>query len=212
MYLPRHFEQDDTRELHRLMRSHPLGILVTRGADGLTANHLPFLVFDEPAPHGRLQAHVPRANPVWRDHQEDEDALVVFQGPQAYVSPSWYPGKREHGKVVPTWNYSVVHAHGPLRVIDEAAWLLQHLERLTETQEGLREEPWKLADAPADFVAGLVKALVGIEIPLRRLEGKWKVSQNRSEADRQGVVDGLLGENTDAAAAVADLMVRQSID
>jgi transcriptional regulator len=208
MYLPKHFEETRIGVLHHLIRAHPLGTLVTLGPDGPEANHLPFEVDPEPAPFGTLRAHVARANPLWREISRDGRALAIFQGAQAYISPSWYPSKREGGKVVPTWNYAVVHAYGTLRAIEDRAWLRAFVERLTERHEKGRREPWKLADAPADFIEQMLGAIVGIELTVTRLTGKWKTSQNRPAADRAGVVEGLLAEGGEAAAAMAELVRR----
>ncbi|MFO1363186.1 MAG: FMN-binding negative transcriptional regulator [Burkholderiales bacterium] len=201
MYLPKHFEETRVDVLHGLIRAHPLGTLVTAGAGGLEANHVPFEIDPDPAPFGTLRAHVARANPVWRDGAGD--ALVIFQGPESYVTPSWYPTKRESGKVVPTWNYVAVHAYGRLRAIDDPAWLRAFVTRLTDRHEARRAAPWKVSDAPGDYVDQLLAAIVGIELPVARLLGKWKVSQNRPAADRAGVVAGLEGDGGDAARAMA---------
>ncbi|ODU97929.1 MAG: transcriptional regulator [Rubrivivax sp. SCN 70-15] len=190
MYLPAHFEQKDVQALHALMRAHPLATLVTTAADGPTADHLP-LEYD--AASGTLRGHVARANPLWR-HADGQPVLAVFGGPQAYVSPGWYPSKAATHKVVPTWNYTVVHAHGRLRAVDDAPWLRALVGRLTDRFEAERAappEPWSVADAPEDYIAQMLRAIVGIEIGVERLLGKWKVSQNRSEADRLGVAAGL---------------------
>lgn len=209
MYLPKHFEETRIEILHELMRAHPLGALVTLTPNGLDANHIPFEVDPDPAPFGTLRGHVARANTLWRDFSRNVEALVIFQGPDTYVSPSWYPTKRETGNVVPTWNYAVVHAHGPLRVIDDRAWLRGFVERLTNRHEAERREPWKVTDAPSDFIEKQLGAIIGLEVPIRRLIGKWKVSQNRPAHDRDGVVEGLLQEGHHSAVAMADL-VRQS--
>lgn len=206
MYLPKHFEETRVEVLHALIREYPLGTLVTLGADGLSANHIPIEYDPEPAPFGTLRGHVARANPVWRDAVADVEALVVFQGPTAYVSPSWYPSKRETGKVVPTYNYAVVHAYGRLRSIEDPAWLRHLVERLTSKFETGRAEPWQVADAPESYIDAQLRAIVGIEIPITRLLGKWKVSQNRSAPDRAGVVDGLRGDADPDAAEIARLV------
>jgi transcriptional regulator len=191
VYLPSHFEERRTELLHALIREHPLGTLVTLGSDGVTANHLPFEIDPEPAPFGTLRAHVARANPVWRDHAAD--ALVVFQGASAYISPSSYPSKQETGKVVPTYNYVVVHARGRLRAIEDPEWLRGLVGRLTDRHESGRPEPWKLTDAPEDYIAGQLRAIVGLEMVPTVLVGKWKLSQNRPPADRDGVARTLEG-------------------
>jgi transcriptional regulator len=206
MYLPAHFEEKRLDVLHELMQAHPFGTLVTLGADGLNANHIPFeLVNDGPA-FGVLRAHVARANPVWRDFSVDVEAMAIFQGPHAYITPSWYPSKQEHGKAVPTWNYMVVHAYGPLKVIDDAEWLRGLVTRLTDRHEGERtgKEPWKVTDAPADYIDKMLSAIVGIEIPVTQLVGKWKVSQNQPEANRKGVEAGLRALGDAASVAMAD--------
>lgn len=203
MYLPAHFEETRPEVLQQLIRDHSLAALVTLGPDGLDANHIPLELDPGPAPFGTLRGHVARANPVWRDFSRDIEALAVFQGPQAYISPAWYQTKRETGKVVPTYNYIVVHAYGPIRVVEDRAWLRELVERLTSRHESGRPEPWKVTDAPAEFVEQMLGAIVGIEIPLTRLRGKWKVSQNRPSADRDGVVKGLREVNDSDARAMS---------
>lgn len=210
MYQPSHFKEDRIEVLHQLVREHPLAMLVTLGSGGLNANHIPLELDPEPAPFGTLRGHVARANPLWRDFSAEVEALAVFQGPQIYISPFWYPTKRETGKVVPTWNYAVVHARGPLRVVDEAAWLRGLVTRLTNRQEAARPQPWQVSDAPEDFVALQLKAIVGLEIPITRLDGKWKVSQNRPAADREGVIKGLRELSGEDAAAMATLVKERS--
>jgi transcriptional regulator len=200
MYLPRQFEQGDAEALRRLMHEHPLACIVRQGPDGLAADHVP-LVFDPAAgPHGVLRGHLARANPLWRE-ADGAPVLAVFQGPQAYVSPSWYPGKAEHHKVVPTWNYAVVHAGGTLRARADAAWLHEFVSRLTLRHEAGRATPWAVSDAPADYVAQMLEAIVGIEIEVATLVGKWKLSQNRGLADRDAVAAALESEPGQAAAA-----------
>jgi transcriptional regulator len=178
-------------------------VTVTPG--GLDANHIPFEVDPEPAPLGTLRGHVARANPVWRDSR-DAEVLVIFQGPGAYISPAWYPTKQESGKVVPTWNYAVVHAHGRLRAIEDRAWLRAFVETLTNRHEAGRATPWQVADAPADYIESMLGGIVGIEVAVSRLAGKWKVSQNRPAHDRTGVVEGLSREGGAAAVAMADIV------
>lgn len=208
MYLPKHFEETRVETLHALIRAHPLGALVTLAPGGLDANHLPFEVDPDPAPFGTLRGHVARANPVWREFTREVEALVLFQGPETYISPSWYPSKQETARVVPTWNYVVVHAHGPLRIVDDRAWLRAFVERLTNRHEAGRRDPWKVTDAPADYVDRQVEAIVGLEIPIARLAGKWKVSQNRPARDRDGVVEGLRRQGDAASAAMAEAVRR----
>lgn len=210
MYIPAHFAETRPAIMHALIGAHPLGTLVTLGSAGLDANHLPFEIDPTAtpgAPLGTLRAHVARANPVWRDFRPDLDSLVIFQGPQAYITPTWYAeSKPTHGKVVPTWNYCVVHAHGPLVIRDDREWLRGMVTRLTQRFESTRPAPWAVADAPADFIDQQLAAIVGIEIPLTRLAGKWKVSQNRPAADRAGVVAGLGQAGTAETAAMVRLV------
>lgn len=206
MYVPSHFAESRVEVLHDLIRSHPFGALVVLASDGLDANHIPFEIDPEPAPFGTLRGHVARANPVWRDFSSQVDALVMFQGAHAYISPAWYVTKKEHGKVVPTWNYAVVHAHGPLRVIDDRKWLREFVGKLTDRHEAPRSDPWKVTDAPADFIDTMVAAIVGIEIPIAKLAGKWKVSQNRPAQDRAGVIEGLGHLPSDLATSMAQLV------
>ncbi|MBB3929856.1 transcriptional regulator [Kaistia hirudinis] len=194
MYRPPAFREDRLEVLHAFIRAHPLGMLVSAGAGGLMANPIPFLVDEAATEKGLLRAHLAKANDQLAALRQGAEVMVLFQGPDAYVTPSWYASKREHGKVVPTWNYATVHAWGTPRVIDDETWLRGQIGDLTLSREASREHPWGVEDAPADFLAGQIKGIVGLEIPIARIEGKWKVSQNRSAADRQGVVDGLRQE------------------
>lgn len=212
VYIPRHFEETRTEVLHELIRAHPLGTLVTMTDAGLEANHIPFVLVPEPAPLGTLGGHVARANAVWKEFRPDVEALVIFQGPHSYITPTWYPSKQQSGEVVPTWNYAVVHARGLLRVIEDPDWLARHLHSLTDEHEAGRAAPWRVTDAPAAYVEKLTRAIVGIEISITRLLGKWKVSQNRSKADRGGVVDGLRQEGSGDAKAMADLVQMRSLN
>jgi transcriptional regulator len=203
MYLPEHFEERRPDVLHALVDRHPFGLLVTQGAQGPVANGMPFLL--EPGgAHGLgiLRAHVARANPVWRETASGSPVLVVFQGEEGYVSPAWYAAKREHGKVVPTWNYVMVQARGALRIVDDAAWVRAFVERLTKRHESQRPAPWAVDDAPVDYIGTMVRAIVGLEIELTALTGKWKLSQNRSATDRAGVVEGLSAEGDAAGRAL----------
>jgi transcriptional regulator len=203
VYRPPAFVQDDRATLAALIAAHPLATLVAHTASGLSADPLPMHFDPVPspdAPQGTLRGHVARANPLWRD-AAGTDVLAVFHGPQAYVTPSWYPSKAATHKVVPTWNYVVVQARGPLRVVDDARWLHALVQRLTDTHEARRAQPWAVSDAPPAYVEQMLRAIVGIEIPVQRLEGKFKLSQNRSEADRLGVADGLAAEPEGATVA-----------
>ncbi len=179
--------------MHGLIRERPLGLLVSNGPDGPVADLLPFLLDEIPAPFGRLRAHLSKANAHWRllEEQPDSPVLVVFQGAASYVTPSWYETKRLTGKVVPTWNYAIVQARGRARTIHDPEWLAGQIAELTNTHEAARAEPWQVSDAPADFVAAQIRGIVGLEIEITDLQGKWKVSQNRPAADRAGVAGGL---------------------
>ena len=210
MYVPKHYEETRTDVLHELIGAHPLGAWVMPGESGLVVNHIPFLVEPGRGRHGTLVGHVARANPVWRIVSSSVASVVIFQGPQGYISPSWYPSKKQHGRVVPTWNYAVVHAHGVPRIIHDTGWLRGLVERLTEKHEADRPVPWKVTDAPAEHLAKSLDAIVGIEIPLDRLEGKWKMSQNQSAADRQGIVEGLRSRDDTLADVLADLVEDRS--
>jgi transcriptional regulator len=214
MYLPSHFAETRIEPLHAAIRAQPLGLLITLAGSGLQANPIPFLVDAGPTPLGTLRGHVARANPLWRDALADTEALIVFQGPQAYISPSMYPSKAATGKVVPTWNYVTVQARGRLRAIDDAAWVRGIVERLTQTHEAARPVPWAVSDAPGDYIETMLRAIVGIEIELTALQGKWKVSQNRDAADRQGVVYGLeqQARAQDDALAMAAWVARGRAD
>ena len=194
--------------MHEAIRQAGLGTLVTLGPDGMEATHLPMLVDPEPAPFGTLKGHVARANPQWRRALGDVQALAIFLGPDAYITPAWYETKRQTGKVVPTWNYVAIHAYGPLSFYEDADRLLALVTKLTETHEAGRAQPWAVSDAPKDFIAGMLKAIVGFELPIARLEGKWKMSQNRPPADRTGVVAGLTAEGGAGEAAVAEIVAK----
>jgi transcriptional regulator len=204
MYAPPVFREDRVDVMQDLMRAHPFATLITIEDGQLNANHIPFALHIEGGSEfGILRGHVARPNPVWSEFDAAIDALVVFQGAHHYVTPSWYPSKAEHGKVVPTWNYAIVHAQGPLRAVEDPDWLLAHLHTMTDGQETGRDAPWNVDDAPPDYIEKMVRGIVGLEIPITRLDGKWKMSQNRNAADRAGVVAGLAAEGTEAAAEVA---------
>jgi transcriptional regulator len=207
MYLPDHFREDRAEEAHRLIVERPLGTLVTCGADGLTANEIPFILDPTAGPFGVLQGHVARANAVWREELTAPEVLVIFRGSEAYITPNWYPAKAEHHRVVPTWNYLIVHAHGPLVIHDDVRWIRAQAGRLTKQMERAQATPWKMADAPRDYTDQRLTEIVGIEIPITRLIGKAKLNQNRSDADRLGVVDGLRAAG-EPPGGVADLVER----
>ncbi len=206
MYIPKHFQEIRTDILHEFIRAHSFGALVTLSLDGLVASHIPFLLDSEPAPLGTLRGHVARANTQWRDSSPEVAALAIFEGPHHYISPNWYPSKAEHGRVVPTWNYAVVHAYGPLKSFDDRERLLGIVRSLTDLHEAAFPEPWKLEDAPEEFIDGMLNAIVGIEIPVARLEGKWKVSQNRPDTDRRQTAHKLRALGTPESAAMACLI------
>ena len=191
MYTPAAFRQDDLATLHEQMRACRLPTLVSHGSQGLLASHLPLLLVPDEGEYGTLYGHFARANPQWRDLAEDSEVLVIFQGPEAYISPSWYAAKAEHGKVVPTWNYISVQAHGRAEVFDDAERLLQLVSRLSALHEADRPQPWAVSDAPREYIDSMLRAIVGFALPIKRLEGKWKLGQNRSSADQVGVREGL---------------------
>jgi transcriptional regulator len=208
MYRPPAFREDRPEVLTALIRAHPLATLVTTGAAGLTANLIPFTLVEGPDPEGKggdiLRCHLAKANGQLDDLRAGAEALVIFQGPEAYITPSWYALKAETGKVVPTWNYVVVQAWGTPHVTDDADWLMAQITALTQGREEARAEPWAVTDAPADFLAGQLKGITGVEIPIARIEGKWKVSQNRSQADRRGVIEGLRTDGDTTMAAIVE--------
>ena len=206
MYQPVHFREDDRSIQHALIRAHPLGWLVTLGSTGLTANAVPFVLDAGGGKCGTLRCHVARANPVWKDFDVNVEALAIFQGIERYITPSWYVTKQETGKVVPTWNYVAVHAYGVLKVHDDRDWLARNVAELTGMQEQTRSKPWAVSDAPDEFIAAQLRGIVGLEIEITRLEGKWKVSQNRSAADVEGVIDGLKTEGEAGAEAMAAMV------
>lgn len=211
MYTPALFKVEDIAEAHATMRARPFATLVTHGSNGLFATHLPTVLKTAGAAGelGRIECHVARPNPHWQSFDKDADALVIFQGPEAYIRPGWYPSKAEHGKVVPTWNYAVVHAYGRLEAVQDQDWLLAHVSELTSQQESPYAAPWSTADAPASFVTALTRGIVGLRMPIARLEAKAKMSQNRPEDDRVGVVRGLAeraeGEDEDISSLVEKL-------
>ncbi len=208
MYQPPHHREDRREVQHALIRSHPLGLLISSGEGGLLANPIPFRLVNTDLGMGTLQAHMARANPQWRALAAGAEVLIVFQGADHYVTPSWYETKRETGKVVPTWNYAIVQVRGTVRVIEDSQWLRAQVNRLTDGHESRRMIPWAVDDAPDDFITAQLKGIIGIEVPITAIEGKWKVSQNRNEADRRGVAEGLEAEGSEAAGAMA-AMVRE---
>ncbi|MHA6643327.1 FMN-binding negative transcriptional regulator [Mesorhizobium sp. A623] len=210
MYQPPLFRETRPDVLHALIRAHPFGLLISSGQDGPTANPLPFVLDDAVEPHGRLRVHLARANPQWRVLADNPGTtvLVVFQGVDSYITPSWYETKRETGKVVPTWNYAMVQVRGTAHVIEDAAWLAQQIGDLTGLHENKRQEPWAVSDAPDAYIQSQIKGIVGIEIDIVEISGKWKVSQNRPVADRAGVAAGLDAETKAADAREMAGLVR----
>jgi transcriptional regulator len=209
VYTPSYHEETNVLVLQALIQAHPLGTWATQGDGELIVNHIPFLLDPFRGEFGTLMGHVARANDVWRSFSKTVPSVVVFQGAESYITPSWYPSKRAHGKAVPTWNYVVVHAQGLPLVVDDKARLLEHLNQLTDVHEAKQPMPWKMADAPVDYTDRLIEHIVGIEIPIDRLVGKWKVSQNRPKADRLGVVAGLLAKEDPESTKMAGLVNQQ---
>jgi transcriptional regulator len=198
VYRPAHFAEDRLEVLQELVRRHPLATLIAQRGTTIDADHVPVLIDPADGPYGTVRGHVARANNLWRTVAEHSEVLAIFNGDEHYVSPAWYPSKLDDGKVVPTWNYIVVHARGPIRFRHEPEWLHALVTRLTDTHEAARAEPWRVTDAPDDYIKSMLRAIVGFEIPLSSLTGKWKMSQNRSGADRDGVAAGLARESSRA--------------
>lgn len=208
MYLPKQFTEPRLEELHRIVRNNALGMLVTHTSNGLEANHLPLLLEAEQGPHGTLVAHVARANPLWQEVGDGDPVMVVFRGTQGYISPNWYPGKQETHRRVPTWNYEVVHAHGTVHVHDDERFVRGVLAKLTREHEADQPTPWKMGDAPADYLAEQLRHIVGLEIRITRLECKRKLNQHHQAADREGAIRGLEARGQHALAkAMAEAVV-----
>ena len=204
MYVPNHFRDDDLSRLHKTMREMAAATIVSQGPDSMEASHVPIELLPEKGEYGTIRCHLARANPHAKAVADGQDVLIVFQGPQGYISPSWYPSKHSNeGKVVPTWNYQAIHAYGTLTLFEGQEALLPHLEALTDRHEGERHKPWAVSDAPADFIEMLTRGIIGLEIALTRIDGKVKMSQNRPEADRLGMVAGLTGEGREDLVALA---------
>jgi transcriptional regulator len=206
MYQPDHFRVDDLPQIHALMRARPFAALVSGGSLGIYATHLPTVLKND-APFGVIECHLARANPHWKELARGDEALMIFQGAEGYITPNWYASKAAHGKVVPTWNYAVAHAYGRPEVVSDKAWLRRHVAELTSQQESSESRPWSLSDAPEAFVEVMLRGIVGFRFAITRLEGKWKMSQNRPVEDRDGVVRGLgdrgRGDDPEIAALVA---------
>ena len=193
MYLPKHFEQQDLESLTSLLKVYPLGALVTQHEGVLEANHIPFLLEGSLAAGGKLIGHVAKGNPVWKHDVATQETLVIFQGPESYITPNWYPSKQVHHQVVPTYNYAVVHVYGQLSVTHDEAVKRRIVGDLTASMEKMRDSTWQVSDAPAEYIEKMLSAIVGIELTITRIQAKWKVSQNRDAADREGVARGLSG-------------------
>jgi transcriptional regulator len=206
MYIPRHNEEKHVPVMQAFMVANPFATLVTLGADGLFASHIPMVFENDGSQFGVLRGHISRANTQWRNFDSSVDALAIFAGDHHYVSPSWYSEKGEHAKEVPTWNYAVVHAYAPLKVIEDPQWLLDHVSSLTNIHESTFPTPWKVSDAPHDYIRSLLHGIIGLELPVRRLEGKWKISQNRTDRERKGVIEGLSRLNTPESLAMKALL------
>jgi transcriptional regulator len=210
MFQPDHFRVDDLAEIHALMRARPFAALVSSsGSLGLYGTHLPTVLKNE-GQFGTIECHLSRANPHWKDLAEGGEALMIFQGPDGYITPNWYPTKAQTGKSVPTWNYAIVHAYGRPAIMKEKEWLLRHVTELSNQQERTEAEPWKVSDAPESYIDVMLRGIVGFRFEITRLEGKWKMSQNREAQDRAGVVEGLkaraTGDDLEIAEAVASKM------
>jgi transcriptional regulator len=206
MYNPAAFRETRPEAMERLIAAYPLAALVTVGSQGIEASHIPLLYRRGERGTAIVRGHLARENPQWRNHTPGSEALAIFSGPQHYISPGWYPSKREHGKVVPTWNYLTVHAHGPLTFIDDREWLLELVSALTDSQEKPNPAPWRVSDAPREFIDSMLASIVGVELRVTRLEGKWKLSQNRPVADREGVIAGLEDLNSPQSREMAELV------
>ena len=206
MYLPKHFEETRIEVLHALIRDYPFAAVICATGAGLTANHIPFILDRDVGEFGVLRGHIARANSLWQLPPQQVDALVIFQGPASYISPNWYPGRAQEGKRVPTWAYAVVHAHGPIRFIHDSDWLLQFVSSLSETHEAGQTKPWSVDEAPRDYIERLLGAIVGVEIPIVALVGKWKLDQNKSELDQAGMLNGLASSPQIAANQLAKLI------
>jgi transcriptional regulator len=210
MYIPAHFAINSPQDMHAIIRAHPLGALVMMGPEGLDANHIPFEFDAAHGEYGLLTAHVARANPVWQQCKDGADVLVIFRGNESYISPNWYPSKHETHRQVPTWNYEVVHIHGRLTVMDEAKFVRGVVARLTREHEATEPRPWKMGDSPPDYIDGMLRAIVGIEIEVKRIEGKAKLSQNREVRDRLNAADTLVTRGSESLGRAMRETVKES--
>ena len=206
MYIPALNREEDISELRRFVQSNPLCTLVSMANQGLIASHIPIVLHESASGFGVLRGHVARANSHWRDLNADVESLAIFTGPQHFISASWYPGKNTHGREVPTWNYVAVHAYGHLRVVEDQDWLLAHLKTLVDENERIVEVPWSVSDAPPDYIANQMRAIVGFELEVSRVEGKWKASQNRTDEDAAAVMAGLRTLGTPSSEVMQELI------
>lgn len=206
MYIPKQFEEPRVEVMHELVRAYPLATLVTHSSSGLNANHIPLHLSESPAPYGTLRGHISRANPLFGEIAGGIETLAIFYGPNSYITPSWYATKKETGEVVPTWNYAVVHAYGVLRVVDNPSWLRTQLDALTDHNEASFPEPWAVSDAPADHIERIMAAIVGVEMVITKMFGKWKVSQNQPTQNQVGVISGLRASGLPGSQAMAALV------
>lgn len=206
LYVPKLNAEHNVPVMHELIRAYPLATLVSHSNNCLDANHIPLFLAEHPHPYGTLQGHVARANPLVNDLNTEADSLVIFHGPNTYISPSWYASKKESGRVVPTWNYIVVHAYGKLRTVEDKVWLRTQLNSITSQNEGRFDHPWEVSDAPADYIENLLDAIVGIEMVITRLIGKWKISQNQTPQNQQSVLAALQNSELQSAQAMAKIL------
>jgi len=211
MFKPPMFVEEREELIHNLIRSNSFGTLICMVDGELAADHLPLLFKPELGEKGVLHAHISKGNPLWTKHQGGQEVMVIFQGTHHYISPSWYASKAEHEKVVPTWNYAVVHVHGTIKIIEDHDWLLNHINEQTDKNEQHYDTPWKVSDAPEKFINGQLKGIVGVEIEITRFDGKWKMSQNKNAADKKGVVKGLSDESNENAKKMSE-MINETID
>jgi len=208
MHQPDHFRIEDVQEMHALMRARPFAALVSAGASGLYGTHLPTVLKDEGS-YGTIECHLARANPHWKDLAEGGEAMMIFQGPEGYITPNWYATKAHTGKAVPTWNYAIVHAYGRPSVMKEKEWLLRHVTELSEQQERSEPQPWAVSDAPESYIDVMLRGIIGFRFEITRLEGKWKMSQNREMQDRIGVIDGLKARASGDDLEIAEAVTRK---
>lgn len=208
MFLPDHFRVEDIAEMHALMRTHPFAALVSMGSTGLYGTHLPTVLKGEGG-NGVIECHLSRANPHWKDLANGGEAMMIFQGAEGYITPNWYATKAQTGKAVPTWNYVIVHAYGRPEVVKEKEWVLRHVTELSDQQERGEAHPWKVSDAPESYIDVMLRGIVGFRFAITRLEGKWKMSQNREAQDRSGVIDGLKARAASEDVQVAEIVARK---